>query len=319
MNSQPYDFPVFHPAGMAISLLASRCHMGMDMSHSIQKLFRKNIGRARKLGRAISLYIGEKPSASELPAMYRGTNNQYCKFVVLTHARTASSTMITMLNRHPNIMAFGEIFRADQISFNNEGFDNQSKRMMALRQTYPIDFIQHQIFPSYSENTKAVGFKLFPEQINTRSFRPIWDWIVANKSIRIILLYRENLLAYYTSHIIAINTKKFGIRNVTDRINTTINIDFDDCLKKFQYRTTSHRKILQDLKDHQLLEISYEELTGDMDRGFSRLQKFLGVEKQPLAVSGIKKEVRPLSTVIENYTELRIRFCNTEWQYLFNE
>lgn len=216
-------------------------------------------------------------------------------------------------------MAFGEIFRADQISFNNEGFDNHSKRMMALRQTHPIDFIQHHIFPSYSENTKAVGFKLFPEQINNRSFRPIWDWIVANKSIRIILLYRENLLAYYTSQIIAMNTKTFGIRNVADRTNTTVNIDFDDCLEKFQYRTTSHRKILQDLKDHHLLEISYEELTGDMGRGFSRLQNFLGVEKQPLTVSGIKKEVRPLSTVIENYTELRIRFSNTEWQYLFNE
>ena len=261
----------------------------------------------------------KKSLLDERPLAYKGTNRNYQKFIVLTHARSGSSMLVATLGQHPEIIRFQELFTSGSIGFNTEGFDNNSKNMIRLRNRYPVEFLQRQIFSSYPSDIKAVGFKLFPEQIDSKHLSCVWDWIVANKSIRIILLTRDSLLEAYVSKLIALKTNGFRCMYDSDRTNTTVNVNYEDCLSEFQKRYVYHQKALEQLKHHKLLCLKYEEVVRDLDNSFRRLQEFIGVSVLPISVVSLKKEVRRMSEVIENYVELRERFSNTQWEHLFNE
>ena len=269
--------------------------------------------------RVVSYIPTQKSLLDERPQAYQGPNRNYQKFIVLTHARSGSSMLVATLGQHPEIIRFQEIFTSGSIGFNTEGFDNNSEKMIRLRNRCPIEFLQRQIFSSYPSSIKAVGFKLFPEQIDNKHLSSVWDWIVANKSIRIILLTRDNLLEAYVSKLIALKTNGFRCMYESDRTNTTVNVNFEDCLSEFQKRHVYNQKALEQLKHHKLLCLEYEEVVRDLDNSFRKLQEFLGVTVQPISVVSLKKEVRPMSEVIENYAELRERFSDTQWKHLFNE
>ena len=141
-----------------------------------------------------------------------------------------------------------------------------------------------------------------------------------NKDIKIILLTRRNLLATYTSLLIAKKTGTFRIiNNESQRTDATVTINYDKCLNEFQKRKIYHEKALKQLKDHDLIEVNYEDMVSNLNEYFKEFQRLLGIDVHPLPIRSIKKETRPLSKVITNYSELREKLLNTEWEYLFEE
>jgi len=223
------------------------------------------------------------------------------------------------LQKHPQIISFGELFVSNRIGFLINGFDRHSKELLYLRRKYPIEFLERQIFASYPNEIKAVGFKVFPDQLDNKQFHCVWDWIIKNKDIKIILLKRRNLLAVYASELIARETQKFWISDESERTSTTVTIDYNDCLEKLETREAYNNTSLRYLKDHDVLEITYEDLVQDLVAGFTKLHEFLGVDLYPPEISTVKREVRPLNKVITNYAHLRDKFSNTKWRYLFEE
>lgn len=259
-----------------------------------------------------------KPSELEsLSAPLRGPNTNYRKFIVLAHPRSGSSMVIAALRKHPNIVAFGELFVMNRIGFNMAGYDNQSGKLQYLRDRLTAEFLDRYIFSPYSIDTHAVGFKLFPEQASKRKYQQLRDWLASNKDVKIILLSRRNLLATYTSLRMARLTGKYGINDPAERSKATLTIDYSRCLEEFEKRKRNHEDILELTKGHDVLEVCYEDMISDMDQYFAKCQEFLGVDIHPLPIEKVKQEVRPLSEVIDNYAELRERFSKTEWKYLF--
>jgi hypothetical protein len=225
--------------------------------------------------------------------------------------------MINTLREHPQIVAFGELFVRSRIGFNVDGYNNHSAKLLYLRNKYPIDFLEHYIFSSYRKDIKAVGFKLFPDQLNMSNFRCLWQWIEQERDIKVILLTRHNLLAMYTSFLVARKTRKFGIKNELQRKNITVTIDPEKCIAAFQKRKKYNEKIRECIKNHEILEVTYENFIMDIPAHFRELQKFLTADVQELQLSNVKQNVRPLSLVITNYDELRRRLSETEWKYCF--
>jgi len=251
------------------------------------------------------------------PQFFPGPSRNYHKFVILSHQRAGSSMVIGALATHPQIVAFGELFIPKRIGFNIEGYDNDSAKLLYLRDKYPIEFLERYIFSSYSKDIRAVGFKLFPDQLEKSSFQCVWEWLIQNKDIKVILLTRHNLLATYTSLLIAQKTGTWGIMNEAQRTDATITIDYEKCVNAFKKRKEYRKKVLEYFKDHDLIDIPYEDMILDFNNYFKELQQSLGVDIHHLKVGPIKKEVRPLSEVITNYSELRRKLLNTEWEYLF--
>ena len=261
----------------------------------------------------------KKPNITNPPQLLQGTNHNYQKFIVFGHQRSGSNMIINTLREHPHIVAFRELFVRSRISFYVDGYDNHSIKLLYLRNKYPIDFLERYIFSSYRKDIKAVGFKLFPDQLNTNNFRCLWQWIKHKQDIKIILLTRHNLLAAYTSLLIARKTEKFGIKNVSERTNATVAIDPEKCIAEFQKRKKYNKMIRECVKHHEVMEVTYENLIADLSARFRQLQEFLTVDVQELQVSTVQQNVRPLSQIITNYNELRQHLLGTEWKYCLEE
>ena len=275
----------------------------------------KAIGKFRYLIRFVTV----KPSdLDDRPKIFQGANRRYQKFIILGHQRSGSSMVNRALKKHPQIAGFGELFIPPQIGFFIEGYDNNSVKLLALRNKYPIEFIERYVFPSYRDDIRAVGFRLFPDQVDNERLRCVWQWVKEHKDLKIIHLERRNLLATYTSLLIAKTDGYFAIEDKAKRSKTTIAIDPKACLETFRKRKQYSQEIKKCIENHEVLELSYEKMTVDPQGYLKNIQEFLGVDVCDLGIDTVKQEVRPLPTVIQNYDELRQRFLGTEWEYLFD-
>lgn len=273
-----------------------------------------------------TLYSNLDPSMFDaIPEEYRGDNRDYQKFIVVSHHRSASSVIINTLQRHPNVFRFAEVYLPLYVQFQKPGYDDLSKKMYYLRKQYPVEFIERHIFTGYTDDVKAMGFKLFPEQLDFPHMAPVWDWIEEHTDIKIIFLTRQDLLAYYTSFVLALKTGTWGVVGSKQRAkaekerkkNKTVRLDYDKCVAAFERRKELNEYALDRLKNHEILKVSYEDVTTDLGNSLKLCQDFLGLEPQELEIRSSRQQVRPLSEVITNYDELKDRFSSTEWSYLF--
>jgi hypothetical protein len=277
---------------------------------------RELVGTLRGLSDRLPWSPGADPSAFAVrPQTLQGPNRSYRKFVVLGHARSGSSLVIGSLRRHPQVVAFGELFVAGRIGFNVEGYDNHSRALRRARRAFPLEFLDQYIFSAYPVGKRAVGFKLFPDQLDKRPFRCVWDWMGRNPDLSVVLLTRRNPLAAYTSLLIARQTGVFGIRDASQRPSAVVEIDVKKCLAEFEKRERLDAISKTRTAGHSVLELTYEELSADLTSHLSRVQAFLGIDVQLPEIVSVKKEVRPLSEVILNHDELRRALSGTKWAH----
>ncbi|HTQ38891.1 MAG TPA: sulfotransferase [Pirellulales bacterium] len=252
------------------------------------------------------------------PQAVQGPNRGYRKFILLAHQRSGSSMMVDTLAKHPQILSFGELFVPGRIDFEIEGYDPHSAKLLALRNARPLQFLEEFVFSSYSNDIKAVGFKLFPDQIDNFSFRCVWKWLKRNPDIKIIYLTRRNLLATYASLQIAKRSGVFAIKNESERVQATIKIKPRKCLAEWRKRKRYHQLVEKKIKEREMLKWIYEDFTQSPDQHLRQVQQFLGVDVSDLKISTVKQEVRPLSAVIENYYQLQQHFSGTQWEQFFD-
>ena len=249
----------------------------------------------------------------------RGENQDYNKFIVLGYPRTGTSMVISTLRKHPQIVGFGEIFMHQEVGLNlnyDYNFFDLDK-ILAIRNKYPLEFLDSFIFTSYRSNLKAVGFKLFPHQMDNHRFKSMWQWLETNKEMKIILLTRKNWLASYSSYLIAKKDNNWWVGNPSHRTKSTVYIEPDNLSKYFSKRIFYDDKIMNHIRFHQILEINYEEMSKYPDHTFRMVQDFLETDILKLKVSSVKKEIRPLSEVIENFEELKASFSGTKYENFF--
>ncbi|HZZ29623.1 MAG TPA: type II secretion system protein GspG [Pirellulales bacterium] len=265
----------------------------------------------------------EKTTVADLvatrPAALQGSNRSYRKFVLLGHPRSGSSMIIDALDNHPQIVAFAELFHRKRIDFAFGSYENHSAKLMEFRNKWPLEFLEQYVFASYPDHVKAVGFKLFPEQVENHTFRCIWKWLQRNQEVQIIYLKRRNLLATYTSLKIAEQTTKFKIGSESERSQAVVHLKPRQCIAEWRSRQRYNKVIDKKIAGHETLDWFYEDVSQTPAEHLRQAQQFLGVDVCDLKINMIKQEVRPLSVAIENYTELQQHFLGTPWESFFEE
>jgi LPS sulfotransferase NodH len=231
-------------------------------------------------------------------------SREYVKFIILTRSRTGSNLLIDYLNSHGKIFARSEIFR------HLKGRDWRA----ILRTVYR----KHPFF------TKATGFKIFYGHPFDAPDCDIWKALEQDRAIRVIHLVRSNVLRSIVSHRIADKTnfwfqKRKQKRSKFSVEEKRIHLDFKELVKEFE-RTASWR-LEADARfmGHEILEISYEELTGDPGTTFAKVCEFLGVNHCNPVSSFRKQNPEKLKDLIENYAELKESFKDSRWQEYFVE
>ncbi len=125
--------------------------------------------------------------------------------VILAAARTGSHLLLNMLNSSQRVFFDAELMNPAQISVFGGDIPVEGAGMLyTLRHNDPTVFARVMMARSHHTDGRMLdavevrGFKLFPQQSHR-----VLDWVIGEGAFRIVHLYRENLLAEYSSLLVA--------------------------------------------------------------------------------------------------------------------
>ncbi len=269
------------------------------------------------------------------------------KFLILCTARTGSNYLINLLSVHKDLKIFGELFNFDKLK--------QSDLDVALSD--PLSYFKNKFYQEFPSSIKSVGFKLFYDHLSEdyfwkpvkleesclevknrisnfnnyvgtnfdrnellKKFEQVKDFIVLDKEIKIIHLKRENLLRTYISSKRTFLTDEWLKINDKPKFdNVSFRIDPDECKDFFNKIDKNENYHDQLFKEHDILEITYEDLNENRNTTIQQVIQFLNLSNyEPKSI--LRKQVTvPLSAIVTNYFELKSNFKDSKWNYFFEE
>ena len=120
------------------------------------------------------------------------------RFVIIASPRTGSTHLTSLLNEQDGITCHGEIFHPKKVFVRwprTRKSPGVMSELMKLRERNPMDFLDH--INAESGEDPHVGFKIFAGHNDA-----FLETLIADNSVRKIVLYRSNLLASYSSSLI---------------------------------------------------------------------------------------------------------------------
>jgi LPS sulfotransferase NodH len=170
---------------------------------------------------------------------------------------------------------------------------------------------------------KAAGFKLmYTHPLDDPSSR-LWQDLIDMNGLHVIHMKRKNILRSVISHRIA---KKQGIWYSMGEDPKTVDkgkpvFTREELENSFQQTVEWQDKGTQMFQGHPILDVYYEDLTGNVTAEFNRITDFFNL--RPARAETILKKQNPekLSDLIGNYAdaELKEAFAGTQWSSYFND
>jgi LPS sulfotransferase NodH len=194
-------------------------------------------------------------------------------FVIIGRQRSGTTLLRHALSRHPNVICHGEIFNRNGM----RGLKGRARKVLpslaTLRESDPIAFLDHFLA---AHDRGRVGFKLLLRQNQT----------VMSEIIRrqwpLIILRRQNLLARYSSHMIAKSTGQHCVRNGTTVIREQLTFNAAEFERYCRQDNNLWRSEYEDIGiPKKILDLDYCDVAfGD---GLARCFEFLGLEPMEVA------------------------------------
>ena len=222
----------------------------------------------------------------------------YGKFVVITRSRTGSNLLISLLDSHPNVQTYGEIFSR---------LNGQTARD-----------IWSYCFSKKSRKLKYLGFKIFYYHPQDSEDQTVWNYILEDKNIKIIHLTRDNMLRTVVSNQVAHKTDAWVNHDpdLSEDLDKRIELNVDECLKEFKKIKEWENNTRDKFRNHDIFEMSYEELAIDRQKSADNVFKFLSLPSSKVNTTLQKQNKERLEDLILNYEAVRAALQNTKWSYL---
>ena len=227
--------------------------------------------------------------------------SRYRKFVVVTRARTGSNLLISLLNSHPHIDGRGELFR----------------RM----QGQTVDSRLGEVFRRRPGRVEAVGFKIFYYHPLDDDDSPVWDRLGRMEDLYVLHLKRRNVLRTATSRKLAGSTAVWldRGRGGSARPKPAVKFSAAALEKAFEQNEAWESTCDERFRDHELMEIFYEDLVRGSEEVLAHTARFLGVGPRAMSTSLRQQNPEPLAALISNFDELRLHFRGSRWAAFFDE
>jgi LPS sulfotransferase NodH len=267
------------------------------------------------------------------------------RFVLLFHAR-AGSTLVTMaLAAHPEIVMYGELFHpleaarkdlrplgptpgpCDQTDYYREGSD-------------PVAFLQQQLYGrDFPAERTAVGFKLSHLHMRTeenaflrdvlgietgarKALPPaeeerFWNWLGADREIKVISLHRRSLLEALVSALVAARTHQWElpVGATAKAPEQRPHVAVDKFRQFVDLMTADWERAHILFGHHPLLELEYQQdVVDQFDATIRRIEEFLGVATVPLPQKLQKQAKAPVREEIANFAELQQAVAGTRYE-----
>jgi len=221
------------------------------------------------------------------------------RFIIVATPRTGSTLLGDMLNSHNDIFCDNELYNPHQIC--RYGFNEDDINGLKYRNSQPIRFWNEFFFSEFAEKQKAIGFNF----MLGHNYK-ILEQIFKKKELKIIFLTRDNKLAQYSSHKMALSTQCWSIKNGQD-INQNYNTMFD--FRQFEHWL--HEKMTYEVlfgKMLELLKLDYiyiefkQLLQHDAHRAICN---YLDVKFMPLKTSLRKQNKNQIIDRFQNQNDVR--------------
>jgi hypothetical protein len=222
------------------------------------------------------------------------------RFVILCLGRTGSTHLQSMLDFHSQARCHAEIFGDGKPpTFATSGDDD------------PKAFLDRMLAGG---GERAVGFKL---PINSIELTPEAATLVRDDpEIAAIRLSRRNRLAQLVSRQLLATTgvsqSIFGSYG-----DATVRLEPRACLAALDRIEADEAALDALCADHPTFRIDYEEL-GD-ERRLDELQRFLGLEPEPLRSWYERLRTRPLTDTVSNWDEVAAALAGTRHEPFLDE
>ena len=227
------------------------------------------------------------------------------RFVILAMARTGSYMLTSFLNTYDDIVCFGELLKKNPLNeIDHLGlFDKIDNKFNTLkyRQKHYKEYLEN-IF-SICSDKPYIGFKLMLAQ-NEKALKHIID----DDRYKIILLYRKNILASYSSMLISKATGQAVARTNEDIKKANIYFKQKHFERFWRRRDRLYAKVRSLLKEHRdYLEIEYDTIR--LNSGLQGVVNFVGAKYEYLPQLVTRK--RNTSDIINRFVN-----CNEVEAYL---
>jgi len=246
-------------------------------------------------------------------------------FVVLTTQRSGSSWLVDLLNDHPAVAAYAEMFRVTDTTVPDYGAtdvprfeatvsrDNGSTSKALARRRYAYLRGLERAHPG----AQAVGFKLMYDQ--TRDHPGLLSLLVARRA-RFIHLVRRDLLGAILSFDRAEQRGTWRYHKGDAIPGARVRADTSDLLRRLDEREREierFRRLLRRLPAR-VIEVTYEDLSERHDEVLRRILRLLGVTPSTIELtSSLVPSAPPRSSeVLENPDDVRAALRGTRFEWL---
>jgi len=250
------------------------------------------------------------------------------RFVLLSTQRSGSTWVVDMLNSHPRVVAYTELFIHGAATRTKwAGERDLDFWQVAIRQPGAprgrlgrTRLLWRYLGQVYRERpgVDAVGFKLMYSQL--RVARPLVPALVLKRP-RIVHLVRRNALDLVLSKETGAARGALHAKAGEDVRAVTVRLPTEDLLE----RLAAHEQEVEQARARfrrlrlPYLEVGYEDLVRDQGAGFTAIFAFLGVPPSGELSSSLQK-LNPTSheQLIENYGEVSALLAGTRFEPLLH-
>lgn len=243
------------------------------------------------------------------------------KFILLASQRTGSTLLKTLLDSHPDILVFGELFVSfDRIDWANRKEPRDPAPLLDEFQSRPYEAVCNHIYAPYARDGRAAGFKLLYHQARGGAQAALWERLREDREIHVLHLTRRNKLKQLVSREMARETNAW-IRFKDDQPPPTVTLRLEpkQCEAEFHHLERCRLREKVAFKEHPYFELCYEDLVRNRGEVLDRVLAFLEVPPHSLKSHLCRQSSRPLREVLENYGELAAHFSGTPWAHCFEE
>lgn len=244
-------------------------------------------------------------------------------YMICCPARSGSTLLVHLLRSHPGILSHGEILGkkitglsgplGKQFGKDPDAMHKLEEIKHAWPETYLYSYILH------PHEHQAVGFKLKYEELGSRRYRHILDFIRSDTNLKIVFLDRENLFERYVSHYVAIHVTGVTLVQSNQPVPEVrpIKLKPADIKRNFKEELDKRRRFRKVFSSHRSIETTYEKLVADTVPEMNRIYRFLGLPDHAAATTTKKILDTRMANFITNYAEILEYFSGTEYARYF--
>lgn len=246
------------------------------------------------------------------------------RFVLLSTQRSGSTWVVDMLNSHPRVVAYTELFiHGASMRTKWAGERDVDFWQVVVKQPGSprgrlgrARLLWRYLGRVYRERpgVDAVGFKLMYSQL--RNPRPLVPALVLKRP-HIVHLVRRNALDIVLSKETGAARGALHAKAGEDVQPVTVRLPAETLLERLAAHELEVERARRRFRRLRLpyLEVGYEDLVRDQEAGFASIFAFLGVPAAAELSSSLQK-LNPTSheQVIENYDEVRTLLAGTRFE-----